>query len=509
MDGYRLRSAHGDIIDPRQPLPIDSVEAQETSSVAPTFTYNGKAAAGAVSVSSLALKPIIEDLGSRVGSYWGDRQNMVYSAFADGNPAKETSWLTAVVETATSATVSIFDPDKNLEEMFESLTTTVKRFVVKVHDTSGGTLYGWIMGVAASSNLYTFDVMNNRVTETQSWVGTLGDFDNTALDKVEIFFYNSSLAFGTGTCFTEEVDCPKEYSKNRELQLKHAESLSNGQYFATASETVTYNVWSSTAGGSGGPASNVNVKQIGGVVVPVDDGAFTPGTTPVQPAGFFADETATDSVDEGDTGAARMTLDRKQITASEFLEDAAHASGDYGTHGLTVRDDSPVAKAGTDGDYQSLTSDSVGALWARLRGYDTGTDSNKAFEVNPLSDQYVSSSLADTTNVSAATHYYPSSTGGTMDGYKDQSLTGKFIDADGTLTLTLEVTNDEDTSGDWNGAYFYDNELNSTVNTKTVTNGTELFTLSVNNNNFRRYRWVVVASGATNTVILKERKKAL
>jgi hypothetical protein len=44
-----------------------------------------------------------------------------------------------------------------------------------------------------------------------------------------------------------------------------------------------------------------------------DDAAFTPATTKVMMAGFEADETATDSVDEGDAGAARMTLDRKQI----------------------------------------------------------------------------------------------------------------------------------------------------------------------------------------------------
>ncbi|MDH4235605.1 MAG: hypothetical protein OEW25_01455 [Nitrospira sp.] len=47
--------------------------------------------------------------------------------------------------------------------------------------------------------------------------------------------------------------------------------------------------------------------------VVVDDAAFTPATTSVMMAGFEADETATDSVDEGDAGAARMTLDRKQI----------------------------------------------------------------------------------------------------------------------------------------------------------------------------------------------------
>jgi hypothetical protein len=49
----------------------------------------------------------------------------------------------------------------------------------------------------------------------------------------------------------------------------------------------------------------------------VDDAAFTPATTSVMMAGFEADETATDSVDEGDGGAARMTLDRKIITTPQ------------------------------------------------------------------------------------------------------------------------------------------------------------------------------------------------
>lgn len=53
-----------------------------------------------------------------------------------------------------------------------------------------------------------------------------------------------------------------------------------------------------------------------------DDAVFTPGTTPVAMAGFEADESATDSVDEGDAGAARMTLDRKLITTPQ-----PHTSG--------------------------------------------------------------------------------------------------------------------------------------------------------------------------------------
>jgi hypothetical protein len=45
----------------------------------------------------------------------------------------------------------------------------------------------------------------------------------------------------------------------------------------------------------------------------LDDEAFTAGISRVLPVGYFADEASTDSVTEGDIGAARMTLDRKII----------------------------------------------------------------------------------------------------------------------------------------------------------------------------------------------------
>ena len=45
----------------------------------------------------------------------------------------------------------------------------------------------------------------------------------------------------------------------------------------------------------------------------VDDAAFTPGTSIVGSIGMMADEVAPDSVDEGDIGIPRMTLDRKQL----------------------------------------------------------------------------------------------------------------------------------------------------------------------------------------------------
>lgn len=47
-----------------------------------------------------------------------------------------------------------------------------------------------------------------------------------------------------------------------------------------------------------------------------DDANFTVGTTRVVPAGLLADETSPDSVDEGDIGIPRMTLDRKAIVTA-------------------------------------------------------------------------------------------------------------------------------------------------------------------------------------------------
>jgi len=281
MEGYRLRSAHGDTVDPRQPLIVDSVEAQGVESVTPTLTYNGKAAAGAITVNSLTYKPIITIAGDQVASYWGEEQNKVYTAYFDTNKKKGSHWLTSFTETATAAAFVVYDAAHNLENMFESVTGTTKRFIVKATDTSGNVLYGWIRGVSISGSNYTFEVFNAKTAETaQSWVGNTTNFAQASVEKIEIYHFNSSLTFNTGTTLTEEVPCPKEYSKNWENPIEYANSLSNGQYFVdymrarvigkkadtTASETVTYNIWSTTSVGVAAAASDIT--KVGGVAVP-------------------------------------------------------------------------------------------------------------------------------------------------------------------------------------------------------------------------------------------------
>lgn len=98
-----------------------------------------------------------------------------------------------------------------------------------------------------------------------------------------------------------------------------------------------------------------SVQLIDDAIV-ADDAAFTPATTKVNMAGFFADETSTDSVNEGDGGAARMTLDRKQIVTvapsatTEGWLTANMTSGDTFT-ALTNSAQAIKASAGKFGGY--------------------------------------------------------------------------------------------------------------------------------------------------------------
>jgi len=77
----------------------------------------------------------------------------------------------------------------------------------------------------------------------------------------------------------------------------------------------------------------------------VDDAAFTPTTTSVNMAGFTADEASTDSVDEGDAGAARMTLDRKQIT-TPYVHAAAGGCTPYKNIDVDESEDDIKTSAG-------------------------------------------------------------------------------------------------------------------------------------------------------------------
>lgn len=161
-----------------------------------------------------------------------------------------------------------------------------------------------------------------------------------ASGRLEATKVDTSLSF-TSTAFTTEVPINLEIMESLD-EVAWADRLSaicanfsNGDYCVDYSKGILYGKKASTQASLASATYKVNAEVLGTVTVDPsglavsiqDDAAFTPGTSYVNPAAFFADETAADSVNEGDIGAARMTLDRRQITAGQTTDDAAPETG--------------------------------------------------------------------------------------------------------------------------------------------------------------------------------------
>jgi hypothetical protein len=92
----------------------------------------------------------------------------------------------------------------------------------------------------------------------------------------------------------------------------------------------------------------------GGIAGIADDAAFTPGTSEVLPIGLQADETAPDSVNEGDIGCPRMSLDRKQYVIAHAETSTIYQNGTARTPVNLVID------AATSGDNTLLAAQGAG-----------------------------------------------------------------------------------------------------------------------------------------------------
>ena len=441
MEGYRLRSSHGDVIDPRQPLPVDSIEGQESVSQSETLTYNGKATSGAVTINATSIHPIVTIEGDQVGGFWERDENKVYSALISPQAQNkgEKNWVNSLVETDGSAAVSIYDNVLNLENTFESVAGTVKRFILKATDNEGEILYGWILGVAVTADVYTLDIVSNRLTETQNWYqGGATAFDPTIVREVEIYRYDSSLVFGTGTQLIEEVACPKEYSKNWENPVQLAEKkLTNGQYFvdymrgriigkkadATASETVTYNVLSSLASGGTTVTANVNIDKFGGTAV------------------TLGQKTSSASI------PVTIASDQDVGTSGDTADDAVDAGNPVGIGGLAL---SAQRAAVASGDRVKAVFNLFGELV--VAGYDWAANAIRTKEIDPISQHFVGETLLDLTNIAETTTAYAYLD---MAGYRGFSIQGETSGATPTdvLTVTIEGTNQDDGTAPASCAY--------------------------------------------------------
>uniref|UniRef100_A0A6M3Y3I3 Uncharacterized protein n=1 Tax=viral metagenome TaxID=1070528 RepID=A0A6M3Y3I3_9ZZZZ len=179
---------------------------------------------------------------------------------------------------------------------------------------------------------------------------------------------DTSITWTTGTVLTIEVDWKFRGHHSKDNDTARLATLGNGYYMvdyengyilgknaittSTATDTIAYKIRLRTvtiSGSGSGGTTDVDITKIGGVAVVADDGAFTAGTSTGIVAFGLADETSTDSVDEGDVGALRMTLDRKQIMAGAFVDDAALAGGKY-TLVVGARADETATDSVDEGD---------------------------------------------------------------------------------------------------------------------------------------------------------------
>jgi hypothetical protein len=121
--------------------------------------------------------------------------------------------------------------------------------------------------------------------------------------------------------------------------------------------------------GTDGDRTCLQVDSTGYLRVNVGN-TVTVGSHAVTNAGTFAVQVSSIAAGTNNIGDVDVltVVPGTGATALGKAEDAAHASGDTGVYVLAVRDDAIAAHSGTDGDYESLHTDSVGALWTRSTG---------------------------------------------------------------------------------------------------------------------------------------------
>jgi len=568
MKDYRMGSG---LFNPQSPQITDDLKGRKVEAQSQTFNLVSGAYVKDAAGSTIALQatafPILNLEGSAVGDYWGNPKNLQYE-----------KQLTSVTETDGAAVCVVSDADYDLEKLFES--TGVGRYMAKVYDKTGLYLYGWIGGITKSTNKYTLSVYSDKTISTNNWFqqdATSFDSDNVA--TLQIYKNTSSIAWGSSDTFTEEV--PYNEAENMG-EIGILKSLTNGQYAvdyskgrilarkanADDTEAITYNSWTSKSDATfvtgdieigavelkDGATDNRAVINAANTARAATDKVLlvqnidamgrvgSGGSTGVAGGGlgdYMFDNT--NSKGHGSvayTAATQLTVSGLSFTpvATSLQKIEQYTSANVLVNTFTPQTYTITYAAGV----YTVTGATFGATDLFViyqqgpeRTTNLATNSQQTSEQNPLNVQIVEESLADTTNVAAAATYYPSSLGMAMLGYKNFSITGKYIDGDvGASTISVQGTCDEDsTNADWIDIQGQINGLASATAAIPTVTGTvagvtgvavvpgtvcNLITTAIaqtvkfdwdfDNCNMRYIRVVVTPFDATNTVIIKCRR---
>lgn len=196
----------------------------------------------------------------------------------------------------------------------------------------------------------------------------------------------------------------------------------------------------------------------------------------------------------------------KQVKADNTSRTYVNGANDitlaYNEGFITIYEKGTAATSLVAGDVYEV------GINGNTKSYDLSTDTTKVSDITPESSKYVPDAIVNTTNLAATTHYFPSSTGMEMGPYNNLSIGGELIDADGDITLSVEVANNADAStAVWHQVYGYDLVNNTTVNQQAVASGTTPYFMNFEGLNVTHVRFKVICSGATNTVKVFSRRK--
>lgn len=216
----------GKPVTPNTPWLVDNVfqafDTVKTTAVL-NLVENVKDAAGSTVIIQLPGRRVFTEDGTKIGSYWGGEENLQYST-PERTPSGSTEdRISGVVLTDGTAAVAIYDATFDLEKIFESATRA--RYVLKLTDVTGKAYYGFIGGVAAASNVYTFTIYSEVTLANQNWVKTWGSGIAGPYAKAEIFEYTTSFTLAAADTFAEELPYSPHATDYNQLK-----SLSNGQY---------------------------------------------------------------------------------------------------------------------------------------------------------------------------------------------------------------------------------------------------------------------------------------
>jgi hypothetical protein len=397
--------------------------------------------------------------------------------------------------------------------------------------------------VATVSNetvqLYYFD--NTILTsDVDSAIGTVvvgflaNDNIKNAMGTSEGSKANTSLSF-TSTALTTERQITEELIEDNDANSYYTTAtvvtggFANGEYCVDYSKGIiygkkasttntltstTYKIKQGVVGGSSSVPSSMDLIKVGGTAITLGQKTSALSIPVVMPSDAAA---STGSASSGDNtymsptdftatyaSATTLTLTGLSFTpvTAQFMSVKVQpASGVSVTYTPDVKVFSYNSTTGvltvTGATFLNTDTYVVTLVGPKKAPYDSGSQSELVNPIWSVSDQYLAETLVDTTNVAAATTYYPSASGLSMDGYRNLSLEGLIS---GGVTTTIEVTNDDAASPDW--LDITDSLYNwITGGTRYATSWVDTnFLFQMDNVNFKNIRIKSVTSDATNAV---------